>query len=172
MAHGPDLPACCFRASSAIGIVAPFDYLLSTAVFTLWQLSWVMVTGMLWSLQPKIFISSPLKKFADSWPKPSTLVCYGCPNKVPQIGWLKITGIYCFTAGGLMSRITVSAGLVSSEGCEGSLFMPLLASGSLRHPWLADGILLCLHITPPPHACLSLCPNFLFWTVIFDLDPS
>lgn len=31
-------------------------------------------------------------------------------NRVPQIGWLKITEIYCFTAGGYKLTITVSQG--------------------------------------------------------------
>lgn len=39
--------------------------------------------------------------------------------------------------------------------------MPLLASDSLKHPWLGDGILLCLHITFPVYVSISMSKSSL-----------
>lgn len=49
-------------------------------------------------------------------------VCWGCRNKVPQIGWLKQKKFIFYSSGGWESEIEVSAGLVSSEAVrEGSV---------------------------------------------------
>lgn len=99
----------------------------------------------------------------------SVFISWGCCEKVPHTGWPKQQKLSSHSSGSCRSEITVLAGLVSSEGCEGEP-APCLCSrpqGSAGHLWhslahrsATQSRSLCSH--GMFSLCSWLCQNFPF----------